>query len=240
MKSVSFLSGLIVLTAAISNAQVDGGFVEPKLKNKPSIVVPKEAKATNLGGRVVVGVTVGEDGRVTSVDDVVGPGAVCPSVQREDVVAIRYEAARAAKLAKFSPAMANNSPILARSSVEFDFPVRLIVGRERETHYTAAPVRERDAQGPTLSGHALMNSKAISLPKPQYRKSAIAVNASGEVQVQVLILEDGTMFSAEAKSGHPLLRPGSVVAACGVKFTPTHLSGKPVKVSGYISYNYTR
>jgi hypothetical protein len=240
MRALLFLTGVFVFTASISNGQIDGGFVEPKLKSKPKILVPKEAKETNVGGRVVVKVIVDEDGNVNSVDEVSGPGAVCRSVQREDVVAIRTEAARAAKLAKFTPAMANNSPAFGKSTIEFDFPVRAITGGEKEAHYQAMPVRAVGESGQGLSSHGLLNSKAISLPKPQYPRSAIAVNASGEVRVQVLILEDGTMFSAEATSGHPLLQPGSVIAACGAKFTPTLLDGKPVKVSGFITYNYTR
>jgi protein TonB len=54
-----------------------------------------------------------------------------------------------------------------------------------------------------------------------------------------LIDEKGNVLSATAISGHPLLRAAAVEAARGAKFSPTLLSGQPVKVSGVISYNFT-
>jgi TonB-like protein len=89
----------------------------------------------------------------------------------------------------------------------------------------------------TISG-GVLNGKAIALPKPKYPAAARAVRASGAVQVQVLIDEDGNVFSADAIGGHPLLQFASVTAACGSKFTPTLLAGQPVKVSGIIVYNF--
>lgn len=89
----------------------------------------------------------------------------------------------------------------------------------------------------TVSG-GVLNGKATSLPKPPYPPAARAVRASGAVSVQVLISEQGSVISANAVSGHPLLRPAAVAAARGAKFSPTLLSGQPVKVSGVITYNF--
>lgn len=89
----------------------------------------------------------------------------------------------------------------------------------------------------TISG-GVLNGKATSLPKPPYPPAAKAVRASGAVSVQVLISETGSVISASAVSGHPLLRPAAVSAARGARFSPTLLSGQPVKVSGVITYNF--
>jgi periplasmic protein TonB len=89
----------------------------------------------------------------------------------------------------------------------------------------------------TISG-GVLNGKATSLPKPPYPPAARAVRASGAVSVQVLISETGSVVSATAVSGHPLLRPAAVAAARGARFSPTLLSGQPVKVSGVITYNF--
>lgn len=89
----------------------------------------------------------------------------------------------------------------------------------------------------TISG-GVLNGKATSLPKPPYPPAARAVRASGAVSVQVLISETGSVVSANAVSGHPLLRPAAVAAARGARFSPTLLSGQPVKVSGVITYNF--
>jgi protein TonB len=89
----------------------------------------------------------------------------------------------------------------------------------------------------TVSG-GVLNGKATSLPKPAYPPAAKAVRASGAVSVQVLISETGSVISASAVSGHPLLKAAAVSAARNARFSPTMLSGQPVKVSGVITYNF--
>ncbi len=84
----------------------------------------------------------------------------------------------------------------------------------------------------------VINGKATYLPKPVYPPPAIAVRASGQVNVQVLIDEQGRVISAQAVSGHPLLRSAAVSAARNTKFSPTKLSNVPVKVTGVITYNF--
>ena len=89
----------------------------------------------------------------------------------------------------------------------------------------------------TISG-GVLNGKAISLPRPTYPPAARAVHAGGTVAVQVLIDETGSVVSASAVSGHPLLQAAAESAARAAKFTPTLLLGVPVKVSGVITYNF--
>jgi TonB family protein len=91
--------------------------------------------------------------------------------------------------------------------------------------------------GDTVSG-GILNGKATSLPKPAYPRVAKAAGASGTVLVQVIVDETGKVTSATAVSGHPLLRQSAVQAAYQARFTPTKLEGKPVKVSGTISYDF--
>lgn len=104
---------------------------------------------------------------------------------------------------------------------------------------TATPPRDvtYNPNSKTLSG-GVLNGKAVSLPAPPYPAAAKAVRASGAVSIQILILENGTVFAARPLSGHPLLRNAAGAAACGARFTPTLLDGNPVKVSGVITYNF--
>lgn len=53
-----------------------------------------------------------------------------------------------------------------------------------------------------------------------------------------MIDEEGNVSSANAVSGHPLLRAAAVEAALGARFSPTRLMDNPVKVSGVIVYNF--
>jgi hypothetical protein len=89
-----------------------------------------------------------------------------------------------------------------------------------------------------VASGGVLNGKATLLAKPPYPPAAKAVRATGAVSVQVLIREDGSVYSAAAVSGHPLLRAASEIAACSSTFSPTSLAGIPVKVSGVIVYNF--
>ena len=89
-----------------------------------------------------------------------------------------------------------------------------------------------------ISG-GVLNGKATSLPPPQYSPVARQAGASGTVTVQITIDEEGNVISAEAVSGHPLLRAAAVSAAREAKFSPTKLAGQPVKVQGVLIYNFT-
>ena len=88
-----------------------------------------------------------------------------------------------------------------------------------------------------ISG-GVLNGKAISLPKPAYPPIARAAHAAGTVVVQVTIDENGSVIAAHAVSGHPLLQGAAVGAARQARFSPTKLSGQPVKVTGVIQYNF--
>jgi protein TonB len=48
----------------------------------------------------------------------------------------------------------------------------------------------------------------------------------------------GAVIAARAISGHPLLKDAAVDAARQWQFTPTSLSGVPVKVIGTLSFQF--
>lgn len=99
---------------------------------------------------------------------------------------------------------------------------------------------EENKKPPADISLGVINGKATSLPKPPYPPSARAVGASGAVNVQVTIDENGKVISARAVSGHVLLRDAAERAARSARFTPTYLSERAVKVNGLIVYNFTR
>jgi TonB family protein len=84
----------------------------------------------------------------------------------------------------------------------------------------------------------VLNSQAISLPRPAYPPLARQIHVQGMVSIQVLIDETGRVISAKAVSGHPLLVPEAQRAAMSARFSPTLISDQPVKVSGVITYNF--
>lgn len=101
------------------------------------------------------------------------------------------------------------------------------------------PVEPAPRKNIVKSG-GVMNGQAKNLPKPVYSAAAKAVNASGEVQVQITVDETGKVISANAVSGHPLLKGEAEKAARNATFSPTLLSNQPVKVTGIIVYRFTK
>jgi hypothetical protein len=89
---------------------------------------------------------------------------------------------------------------------------------------------------PIMGG--ILNGKAIKLAKPEYPVAARAARISGLVQVQILISETGRVLSAEAINGPMELRKAAEEAAWLSEFSPTKLSGQPMKVSGIVAYNF--
>lgn len=86
----------------------------------------------------------------------------------------------------------------------------------------------------------VLNGRALSLPKPEYPVEALKAKLTGKVTIQVVIDETGNVISAKAIKNleHVSLCNAAEVAALKAKFSPTTLSGRPVKVTGTIEYNF--
>jgi TonB family protein len=104
-----------------------------------------------------------------------------------------------------------------------------------------APVRSSTGPKPLLKPvtGGVLNGSAISLPKPLYPDTAKNVRAQGLVVVEVVIDTNGKVISARAVSGPGVLQQAAVQAAQLARFSPTTLSGQPVRVAGTINYNFT-
>ena len=100
------------------------------------------------------------------------------------------------------------------------------------------PSRPKTKSDVKLIRGGVLNGKATALPEPRYPGRARARRIGGVVTVQVLIDETGKVTSACALTGPRELRFAAETAAYASKFTPTKLSGVPIKVSGVINYNF--
>jgi len=85
----------------------------------------------------------------------------------------------------------------------------------------------------------VLQDMAVTRVEPVYPPLAMAARVSGQVVVEVTVDEKGSVLSARAVSGHPLLKDSATSAAKGWEFLPTTLSGTPVKVIGTITFNFT-
>jgi TonB family protein len=87
--------------------------------------------------------------------------------------------------------------------------------------------------------NSVLEGSAIKKVAPAYPPIAKAARAQGAVQVNVTVDENGNVTSAEAVSGHPLLRDAAIESAKQWQFKPTSLGGDAVKVQGLLTFNFT-
>ena len=84
----------------------------------------------------------------------------------------------------------------------------------------------------------VLNGSATYLPSPLYPETAKRLRQAGLVTVEVVIDENGKVISATAANGLSTLREAAIQAALRARFSPTKLSGQPVKVFGTITYKF--
>ena len=84
----------------------------------------------------------------------------------------------------------------------------------------------------------VLNSKALSLPKPIYPEEAKRKRDVGRVTVRVVIDETGKVISAQAIDGPQSLREAAEAAAKQATFAPTVQDGITVKVMGVLTYDF--
>lgn len=192
---------------------VNGGVLNGKAVSLAKPEYPPAAKAVNAAGTVNVSIKIDEKGDVIFADAVSGHAL------------LRKASEEAALASKFSPTFLSGKAVTVSGVLVYNF-----IGT-KETEST-------ESNNDKVINGGVVNGKAISLPKPKYPAAAKAVKASGAVNVQVTIDENGEVIAATAVSGHALLRSAAESAALGAKFSPTFLSGQPVKIRGVIVYNF--
>jgi protein TonB len=222
---VFFVAGIYLYDAHLADMELElTTLVAP-------VPVPQQQKEVKQEEAKPVKVEQNVDVRKELVSDVATPQLVPKEVS--------------AKASDVPPVRRGVTTVLG--SADSNAAVAMPSGPGTGTVVTQAPVKIADEPPPPpeekpkprapISG-GVLNGKAISLPKPGYPPIARAAHAAGTVVVQVLIDENGNVVSASAVSGHPLLINAAVSAARSAKFSPTKLSGQPVKVTGVIQYNF--
>lgn len=114
--------------------------------------------------------------------------------------------------------------------------------RETEPPKRQEPKKEEPKPQPpeiTRKSGGVLAGDAIRKPQPQYPPRAKAARVSGSVVVEVTVDESGNVIEARAISGHTLLRDAAVSAARDWKFTPTKVSGQPVKIVRTITFEFS-
>jgi len=106
----------------------------------------------------------------------------------------------------------------------------------REAAPMPTPVKVVESK--SIVSEGVLRGIALNRFTPPYPEIAKKAGIQGQVQVQVLISEDGRVIDATIINGNPLLRNTARDAARRWVFTPTKLSGVPVKVQGILTFDF--
>lgn len=105
------------------------------------------------------------------------------------------------------------------------------------TSSSASPASELLDAGTISTGS--LNPRATRRVVPIYPPVARNASTQGTVRVYVTVDEHGNVSEVARSEGPPLLRGAAEDAARRWKFSPTAVEGKPVRLSGYIEFNFT-
>ncbi|HEX6283668.1 MAG TPA: energy transducer TonB [Pyrinomonadaceae bacterium] len=186
------------LSVAAQDDKDRDNYVGPQLLNTPSIFIPDEAALSGLGGLVRVRVSVDENGNVTSVEQVTGPGWTCSQVTRPDVVAMREAATKAAQLAKFKPATYNWVARPSSISINFDFP-----GEESmEAKTVSFGTTDRTANTRLDQNRASVKGKSIVSP---LNGDPLSVEFPGPI---IPVKQNDKVMASKSVGRHPVISGG--------------------------------
>jgi TonB family protein len=97
--------------------------------------------------------------------------------------------------------------------------------------------------GASLNGKPLeigsLIDKATQKVNPSYPQTAKAARIGGVVTVYLEVDENGAVATVHRTNGPQLLRQAAEDAARRWKFRPTVVEGQPVRVQGFINFNFT-
>jgi TonB family protein len=86
----------------------------------------------------------------------------------------------------------------------------------------------------------VLRKAAIEIPEPQYPATAELARASGPVQVELMIDQNGMVTIARATSGNPMLFEAATSAASKARFLMSAFSNQPTRAYSVLTYNFAR
>ena len=132
-------------------------------------------------------------------------------------------------------------------------------GNQSASDVSASVPVETAAKGPVVSAAAeanpakrevklpvvripedVLRKAAIELPEPLYSPEASLAGAAGQVQVELIIEQNGTVSTARATSGNPILFEAAIAAASKSRFLMSAFSDHPTNAYSVLTYNFPR
>jgi hypothetical protein len=210
----------VVLALPIAVLAQDSGI---EFLSGPEFVLSDKAVAAGIDGTLTVSFEVDRTGAVKDVRIIAGPIWPCNSSPGSAIKEVREAVKQNILASKFSPATKNGRPVDGDATLDFAIGIAY-----REAVQGKPGVKSR-----WVVDVGTMGEKALRLPVP------LATGVPGVTSVRVLIGETGDVIAAGAISGNRRLHAPSRMAACDATFPPTLVDGKPLKVTGVITYDFS-
>jgi len=151
-----------------------------------------------------------------------------PSKQRSDVEAVPVENKPAATQPQ-PPVVVSTPPTNVTEKPAPVTPTSTEVNASKE-----------DVNVPILRiAEEVLRKAAIALPEPEYPANAELARASGPVQVELLIDQNGLVTAARAASGNPMLFDAATSAARNARFLMSAFSDRPTSAYSVLTYNFS-
>jgi TonB family protein len=196
------------------------GVVEQGAENllhEPSVPYPAEAIAKRVEGRVVLELSIDDEGRVYDALVVSGP----------------QELRRAALLTALQWRYSKQMPLPAKLAVSILFQLPAPVAQPQRPAATNG-----DAPKRIRVGGAVQHERLVREVTPAYPPLARQARIQGQVQLKVSISTTGAVDFIEVETGHPLLIPAAVEAVKQWEYKPTLLNGVPVAVDTTVRIHF--
>jgi len=228
MKSNVFVLLVLILASGnIAFAQDS----EAKVISMPDFELSSEAKAAGIDGKLIVGLTIGADGKASGMRVYGSPMWPCGSNAKDKVIEdVRDDVKRHLLSAKFGPAMKNGKP--KSSDVQITFLLSELFRKAND--FKRIEENLKNGITPSLVDVKNIDRYAITLPKQLMgSRNTISYRLT---EMQILVDENGDVISAGGlRSGHMELREARKLV-CDAKFKPLMLNQKAVKMTGAVMY----
>ena len=225
-----------------SKGSLDEAVVE---YTKASELAPKDPR--NFSGRAAAYEKLGK--QVEALGDYQKVLALAPADQGAAASVVRISSSLTRAAMEATAKQPVTTPVEKSSAAAPQFEKASIASNApvpgtRTTKPEATPAKvvpETDASTAAASPVEMGNLTAYckDLVKPVYPQTALLTRVGGDVNVTLMLADDGKVIDAKATSGAASLRTAAENAARRSKFTPVLKDGKPVRATGFLIYKFS-
>ena len=187
-----------------------------KLNSSPAVELPREFSAYEITDSVAVEVIVSPEGKVKKAKAVSGR-----------IDALKEAAEQKVRKWEFEPYMINGNAVPVRTEITFNF------------NNTLDNYHAQNGDLPVHLDQKTAHALVIKRVNPEYPPDARIAHITGEVELRVIVGEDGHIHALHIIKGHPLLAPAAYNAVRHWEFKPYVENGKTRPVDTNLTVTFS-